>query len=260
MAKGRFFNPKFAQDTINTMLINETALKLLNEPNPIGKVVNWDGKPVTIVGVVKDFNLGNPSEVISPMSFFHLKTIPWFVGTLNNIYVDANAESMEQTLAAIEKFWLKKVDTEYPFSYDFVDKEYKRSYASFVKQKNLFSVLNIIVILIALFGLFALATLSIQTRMKEIAIRKTLGAETSRLLKTLSKQYIIFCLVGFMVALFPTYYLLNVWLEDFAFRINISPFPFLIGFVVLMVLTLIIVISRAYFATKVDILQYLKYE
>ncbi|WP_339887474.1 FtsX-like permease family protein [uncultured Flavobacterium sp.] len=260
MVKGRYFSPKFAQDTIDTMLINETALKLLNEPNPIGKKVDWDGKEVTIVGVVKDFNIGNPSEVIPPMSFFHLKTIPWFMGTLNNIYIDAESEKMEQTLVDIEKFWLKKVDANYPFSYDFVDKEYKRSYSNFVKQKNLFSVLNIIVILIALFGLFALATYSIQNRMKEIAIRKTLGAETNSLLKMLSKQYIIFCVLGFLIALFPTYYLLNLWLEDFAFRIDISLIPFSIGFVVLLSLTLFVVLSRAYVATKVDVLKYLKYE
>ncbi|NJM79021.1 MAG: FtsX-like permease family protein [Flavobacterium sp.] len=217
-------------------------------------------KNVVIVGIVKDFNLGNPSEAIPPMSFFHLKTIPWFIGTLNNIYVEANAETMGQTLADIEQFWIKKVDSEYPFKYDFVDKEYKRSYSSFVKQKNLFSFLNIIVIIIALFGLFALATYSIQSRMKEIAIRKTLGAETNTLLKTLSKQYIVFCVVGFLIALFPTYYLLNKWLEDFAFRIEISLIPFVIGFIVLLALTLLIVLSRAYLATKVNVLKYLKYE
>ncbi len=260
MAQGRYFNPKFSQDTINSVLINETALKLINEPNPIGKKLNWDGKEVIIVGIVKDFNIGNPSEVIPPMSFFHLKTIPWFMGTLHNIYVDADAENMEETLADIEKFWIKNVDSDFPFSYDFVDKEYKRSYSSYVKQKNLFSLLNIVVILIALFGLFALASYSIQTRMKEIAIRKSLGASTDSLLKTLSKQYIIFCIVGFLIALFPTYYLLNLWLEDYAFRISISWIPFAVGFIVLVVLTLLVVLSRAYVATRVNVLQYLKYE
>jgi putative ABC transport system permease protein len=260
MVKGRYFNPKFAQDTINSMLINETALKMLKEKNPIGKKVNWDGKEVIIVGVVKDFNLGNPSEAIPPMSFFHFKTIPWFTSSLNNIYVEANPETMSQTLADIEKFWLKKVDPDYPFAYDFVDKDYKRSYSSYVKQKNLFSVLNIVVIGIALFGLFALATYSIQRRMKEIAIRKTLGAETNVLLKELSKQYIVFCVIGFLIALFPVYYLLNKWLENFAFRIDISIYPFLIGFVALLSLTLLVVLSRAYQATRVDVLKYLKYE
>ena len=73
------------------MLINETALKLLNEKNPIGKKINWNGKELIIVGVVKDFNLGNPGEAIPPMSFFHFKTIPWFIGTLNNIYIDSRS-------------------------------------------------------------------------------------------------------------------------------------------------------------------------
>ena len=76
MVQGRYFSPKFSQDTISSMLINETALKLLNEKDPIGKKVNWNDKEVIIVGVVKDFNLGNPGEPIPPMSFFHLKLYP----------------------------------------------------------------------------------------------------------------------------------------------------------------------------------------
>jgi len=96
--------------------------------------------------------------------------------------------------------------------------------------------------------------------MKEIAIRKTLGAETNTLLKELSKQYILYCIIGFLLALFPVYYLLNKWLENFAFRIDITLLPFILGFVTLLILTLIIVLSRAYAATKTDILKYLKYE
>ena len=96
--------------------------------------------------------------------------------------------------------------------------------------------------------------------MKEIAIRKTLGAETNVLLKELSKQYIVFCVIGFLIALFPVYYLLNLWLENFAFRIDISVIPFIIGFIILLILTLIVVLSRAYQATQVEVLKYLKYE
>ncbi|KAF2333264.1 ABC transporter permease [Flavobacterium daemonense] len=260
LVKGRYFNPQYSQDTINSMLINETALKLLNEKDPIGKKINWDGKEVIIVGVVKDFNIGNPGEAIPPMSIFHFKSIPWFSGLLNNIYVTADPKTMQQTIAAIENVWLKKVDSDYPFLYDFVDKEYKRSYNSYVQQKNLFSLLNLIVILIALIGLFALASYSIERRMKEIAIRKTLGAETNILLKELCKQYVVFSIIGFLIASFPAYYLLNKWLENFAYRVSISISPFLIGFTALLLLTLAVVLSRAYQATKVDVLRYLKYE
>ncbi len=260
IVKGRYLSPKFAQDTINTMLINETAARLLKEKNPIGKKINWNGKELIIVGVVKDFNIGNPAEAIPPMSIFHFKTNSWLTFALNNIYIDADTKTMDQTVADLEKFWLKKVDPNYPFAYDFVDKDYKRSYSSYVKQKNLFTILNIVVILIALFGLFCLASFSIERRMKEIAVRKTLGAETNVLLKELSQQYIIYCVIGFLIAVFPAYYLLNKWLENFAYRIDISIYPFLIGFITLLSLTLLVVLSKAYQATRVDVLQYLKYE
>jgi putative ABC transport system permease protein len=178
----------------------------------------------------------------------------------SRIHVKVDGKNMEQTIADIEKFWTKNVDSEYPFEYDFVDKAYARTYQAYVKQRNLFSLLNVIVILIAIFGLFALASYSIQRRMKEIAIRKTLGAETNVLLKELSKQYVFFCIIGFLIAVFPVYYLLGKWLENFASRIEISFVPFVVGFVVLLILTLIVVLSRAYQATRMDVLKYLKYE
>ena len=260
MVQGRYLNPKIASDTINSMMVNESALKIMNEKNPIGKTVDWNGNKLKIIGVVKDFNFYSPQGKVPPMVFFHFKTIDWMIGNINHVYVKIKPDNTEQTVADIEKFWTKNVDSEYPFQYDFVDKSYKRTYKAYVQQKNLFSLLNIVVILISLFGLFALASYSIQRRMKEIAIRKTLGAETNVLLKELSKQYIVYCIIGFLIALFPAYYLLDKWLENFAFRIDISIYPFLLGFVALLSLTLLVVLSRAYQATRVDVLKYLKYE
>lgn len=258
--EGRTLSEKFSSDTINSMLVNETALKMMGEKDPIGKEVEWNGRKLKLVGIVKDFNLMGPQEKVQPMVFFHFKTVDWMLQNASKIHVKVKGENIQQTIAEIEKFWTKKVDTDYPFEYDFVDKEYARTYEGFVKQKDLFSLLNIIVILIALFGLFALASYSIQRRMKEIAIRKALGAETKTLLKDLSKQYIIFCVIGFLIALFPVYFLLGKWLENFAYRIEISLIPFVIGFFALLILTLIVVLSRAYQATKVNVLKYLKYE
>lgn len=260
LVDGRYLSDKFASDTITSMLVNETALKMMGEKNPIGKIVEWNDQKLKIVGVVKDFNLFGPQEKIPPMVFFHFKVVDWMLQNANKIHVKIKSENSEQTITDIEKFWVKNVDTDYPFSYDFVDKAYARTYETYVKQKKPFSLLNVIVILIALFGLFSLASFSIQRRMKEIAIRKTLGAETNVLLKELSKQYLVFCVIGFLIALFPVYYLLNLWLENFAFRIDISVIPFVIRFAVLLILTLIVVLSRAYQATQVEVLKYLKYE
>lgn len=260
MKSGRQLSAQLASDTVSTMLVNETAAKMMKEPNPVGKFIDWNDNKLKVVGVVKDFNLFSPQGEIPPMAFFHFKTIDWMIFNVNKIYIRVKPENREQTISSIEKFWTTKVDTEYPFKYDFVDKHYARTYENYVNQKNLFSLLNAVVILIALFGLFALASFSIQRRMKEIAIRKTLGAETNLLLKDLSKQYVVFCLIGFSLSLYPVYYFLNKWLENFVFRIDISPLPFVIGFAVLLLLTLVVVLTRAYQATRVDILNYLKYE
>lgn len=258
--EGREFSPAIASDTVNTIMVNETAVAMMGEKEPIGKEIDWNGEKLKIVGVVKDFHVMGPQDQIPPMTFFHYKTINWMEGNMNRIFVKINPENMDQTIAGMEKFWTNKVDPEYPFSYDFVNKNFARTYEQFVKQKNLFSLLNIVVILIALFGLFALASYSIERRMKEIAIRKTLGAETASLLRELSKQYLVFCIIGFLVAFVPTWMILQKWLENFAYRIDVSAVPFVIGFVTLCALTILIVLTKAYQATRIDVLKYLKYE
>ena len=258
VTNGRNFDLKIASDTINSVMVNETALKLMKIKKPIGESIRINNQNLRIIGIVKDFNILSPEEKVPPIVFYHLKTIG-IAQSIDKVYIKLKADNIENTIADIEKLW-SKVDTEYPFKYDFVDKQYARTYESYVKQKNLFSLLNIVVIGIALFGLFALASYSIQSRMKEIAIRKTLGAETNILLKELSKQYILYCAIGFLIALFPVYYLLNKWLENFAFRIDMTVFPFIFGFIILLFLTLLIVLSKAFQATKTDVLKYLKYE
>lgn len=260
ISEGRNLSPQLSSDTISSILLNETAIRMIKEKNPVGKEISWNDKKLKIVGVVKDFHSYGLQAKIQPMVFFHFKTVDWMTNSLDRVYVKVSPENMEETIKNVEDFWTKKVDTKYAFEYGFVDKNFERTYESYVKQRNLFGLLNAVVILIALFGLFALASYSIQRRMKEIAIRKTLGAETKTLLKELSKQYVIFCVIGFLIALFPAYYLLNMWLENFAFRIDISVWPFLIGFIVLLILTLVIVLSRAYQATQANVLKYLKYE
>ena len=258
VTNGRNFDLKIASDTINSVMVNETALKLMKIKKPIGERVRINNQILKIIGVVKDFNILSPEEKVPPIVFYHLKTIG-IAQDIDKVYIKLKADNIENTIADIEKLWAT-FDTEYPFKYDFVDKQYARTYESYVKQKNLFSLLNVVVILIALFGLFALASYSIQRRLKEIAIRKTLGAETNTLLIELSKQYILYCTIGYLVALFPVYYLLNKWLENFAFRIDITVFPFVFGFIILLFLTLLIVLSKAFQATKTDVLKYLKYE
>ncbi|MBI1836012.1 MAG: ABC transporter permease [Flavobacteriia bacterium] len=260
MKSGRFFNKNIASDATESVIINETTLKMMKEKNPVGKIINWNDKQLKIIGVVKDFHLMGLQTEIPPMVFFHYKTIDWMIGNLGKIAIKISAQNQTKTLGQIEKFWKKNINQDYPFDYTFIDKQFAQTYKEYVSQRNLFSILNIVVILIALFGLFALVSFSVERRMKEIAIRKTLGAETKELLFTLTKQYFIFCVFGFICAILPVFYLLQLWLENFAYRIEMPITPYVLSFFFLLTLTLIVVLGKAYQATKVDVLYYLKYE
>ncbi|HEU4790311.1 MAG TPA: ABC transporter permease, partial [Flavobacterium sp.] len=164
---GRGLEQKYASDTIASVLINETAQKLMRMNEPIGQEIIIKQRNLKIIGVIKDFNLLSLEAAVPPMCFYHLKTVD-LAQNINRVYVKLKSDDIEKTIADIEKLW-GTFDTEYPFKYDFVDKQYARTYETYVKQKNLFSLLNVVVIGIALFGLFALASYSIQRRMKEIA-------------------------------------------------------------------------------------------
>jgi putative ABC transport system permease protein len=264
IVQGRNLSPKYASDTISNWLINETCAKTLNLKNPVNTIISsgWGNEKgnmkFKVVGVVKDFHISGFQNKVPPMIFISLKTLKW--KNFDNLYVKVDPRNLSETISKLEEYWKKNINPDYPFSYEFVDKEFAKTYNEQVKQKNLFFVLNVIVIVIAVFGLFALASFSMERRLKEIAIRKTLGAETNVLLKELSKQYVAFCLLGFVIGIFPAYILLNKWLEDFAFRINIPVLPFVIALVVLLFLTLMIVLAKAYQVTKIDVLKYLKYE
>ncbi len=261
LKEGRFFDPKLASDSISSLIVNETALKMMKEKNAIGKTIQWQDQKLTLIGVVQDFHLTGLQDKIEPMVFFHLKTVNWMILNSRKIYIKIEPENMDKTINEIEKYWMKNMaKTKGDFEYEFVDKSFSKTYENFVKQKNLFFILTSMVILIALFGLFALASYSIQRRMKEIAIRKTLGAETPEMLKILTKQYLYFSTIGFVITLFPILYFTQKWLDNFAYRIQINFVPFLISYLILVFLTLAIVLLKAYKATQIEVLNYIKYE
>ncbi|RZJ53384.1 MAG: ABC transporter permease [Flavobacterium sp.] len=260
IAKGRNLSPDFSSDTISSILLNESAVKVIHEKQPLNKIIDWQNKKFKVVGIVKNFSYWGFENDIPPMIFFHPATRSEIKNDVRHIYVKVSPENIPQTIGEINNFWSKKVDSEYPFEYSFVDKNYARTYSKYEDQRNLFALLNAIVILIAIFGLFALASFSMERRLREIAIRKTLGADTNILLKDLSKQYVFFCIIGFLIGIVPAYLLLHKWLENFAFRIEVPVLPFIIALVSLLFLTLTIVLAKAYQVTKVDVLKHLKYE
>lgn len=258
--EGRDLSANIASDTIENVLLNERAVSDLGGKVPLGTIFDWNGQKMNVVGIVKNFNLTSPQEKVPPMLFMHMNTVNWMQSNINNIQVKIKPENADKTIAALEVFWKAKINPNVPFEYEFINKKFQRSYDTYTKQQTMFKILNILVVVIALFGLYALSSFSMERRYKEIAIRKVLGGDTPILLKILTRQYIYLALIGFIMAVVPSYVLMQKWLENFAYRIEISVIPYLVAFVLLFVLTLLVVLSKAFSATRINLLRFLKYE
>ena len=126
------------------------------------------------------------------------------------------------------------------------------------KQKALFLILTIVVIVISLLGLFALATLTIQQRLKEVAIRKTLGASVKEIMFQLLKSFLKITVIASVILIPIAYYFMENWLSDFVYRIEMPILPFIITPILLIILVFVVVGLKAYNATKIDLIKYLE--
>ncbi|AEE51535.1 ABC transporter permease [Haliscomenobacter hydrossis] len=208
-----------ATDTFRAFVVNETLLKRLGIKDPqeaIGKTINlWDGYyEAPIVGVVKDFHAESLEEEISPMLMMHSDSY----GFAN---VKIEASQLLEAMPRIEKAW-NRIYPEYIFDYQFLDDKIASFYQQERQMSQLFKLAALIAIIIGCLGLFGLASFTAEQRVKEIGIRKVLGATTSSIVAMLSKDFLRLVLVAAIIAFPVGWYLMNIWLEDFAYRIKIS--------------------------------------
>lgn len=261
---GRWLDPALSSDTINNVLVNEAFVRkfgwkdedaLKNEVKP-----GFDNKKYKIVGVVKDFNIRSLRTEIEPIIFFHYKETEWKRFNVYNIQLKIKPDDIDGTVNRIKTYWQNNVEPGYPFDSYFIDKQFAKTFDKYQKQQTLFTILNAMVLMVALLGLFALSSLMIEQKLKDVAIKKTLGASDSTLVLGLTKQFIWITLIAVLISVPISYYLMNEWLKDFAYRIDMPVFPFILSMILLLTLTFAVVSIKAYQATKVNLVKYLKYE
>ena len=264
LVKGRNISPKYSSDTINTVLVNETFVKqmgwtaddaLKNELKP-----GFDDKQYKIIGIVKDYNLWNVKGETPAVVFFHYFVTEWKRNNMYFMEVKLNKNDIDGTVSRIKNFWETKAEPGYPFNYSFVNKEFAKTFEKYQKQQTLFTILNIIVLTVALLGLFALSSLLIEQKLKDVAIKKTLGASEKSIVLDLTKKFLVISAIAVLISIPISYYFMNEWLKDFAYRIEMPWFPYVLSFVILLLLTFAVVSIKAYRATQVNLVKYLKYE
>ena len=268
LVEGRGFSKEIASDSINKIIINETAAKELGIYNkPLGEklTLGWlsDDDPTNnfeVIGMVKDYHFDGFDKEIAPMFFVLWDRFDFTHRWIPAIQFKIKANNIDKTITEIEEFWKMNVDAKYPFSYEFIDKKFAKTYDKYKKQQKMFLVLSILVILISLLGLFALATLTIQQRLKEVAIRKTLGASVKEIMFQLLKNFLKIVLISSVILIPIAYYFIQSWLENFVYRIDMPILPYVLTPIILIVLVFSVVGFKAYKATKIDLIKYLKFE
>lgn len=228
---GRSFSRENPADQ-EAFILNETAAKNLYNGQAIGKEFSWDYDEGivrgTVIGVVKDFHFQSLHEPVRPLLF---RLLPRF----NYVLIKLNTDDFSGSLSAIEKTW-KKFDNRFAFEFAFLSDYLNQQYRLEQSMATVLGTFSIIAIAIACFGLLAIAALSFRQKIKEVSIRKVLGATMAQIMMLLAKDFTRMVLIAIVLSVPAVWWVMSDWLQNFTFRTTINPLIFVISGILLLVL------------------------
>ncbi|MFI5154425.1 MAG: ABC transporter permease, partial [Chitinophagales bacterium] len=246
MAAGRNFSHEFLSDS-SAVIINESAAKLLGFKNPLGETLyrpngysangGFTSKPFHIVGVVNDFNFSSMHDKVGPL-------IIELGENYGRVAMRINSGNIPALISQVQNKWKAMAPSE-PFNYSFLDAEFEKMYNAEQRTGKLFITFALLAIFIACLGLFGLVTYAAEQRIKEIGIRKVLGASVSEIVTMISKDFLILVLIAFVIAFPVAWWIMNQWLQSFAYRINISWWVFALAALLTIAIALLTVSLQA---------------
>ena len=232
MVKGRWFDGSVDMQNV---ILNETAIRELKILEPyIGQRFDLMGMKGNIIGVVKDFHFRSMREKITPMVIYQQD--PY----INILSIKTQVGKSVEVVRAVEGIWNEFFPND-PFDYTFLDDSFNRLYQSDFRTSRLMMTFSILAVFIAVLGLFGLSTFAIERRTKEIGIRKVLGASVSSIIHLLTREFLALVAVAFVIAAPVSWWAMNRWLENFAYRIHLTVWIFVAGAAVTLLIALIAV-------------------
>ncbi len=255
--QGRSFNREFTADE-NGFVVNEEAVEIMGFMAPVGQVFTLGGRKGTVLGVVKDFHYGSLHKKIGP-AVLTIKPVghvrPWH----RYICVKIKPTDVRETISFIETTWKKHTDS-VPFRYRFLDDTIGNFYRTEYKIDIIVRVFAAIAIFVSCLGLFGLAAFAAELRTKEIGIRKTLGATVTNIARMMTREYLYLVVIANVIAWPVAYYLMNRWLEGFAYRTRLGWDIFLVSGALALIIALLSVGFQAIRAATADPVKSLRYE
>ena len=223
LTKGRLFTDDIQDQQTRSAVINQAAAKKLGIANPVGENITFpgcDSIPIRIVGVVKDFNVRGFESEIQPVVYTignHACMSQWG----GAILVKLNSRHIQQSIAGITQAW-KRIEPDYPLSYSFIDQNFEQLFISYARLEKIITFFGFVAIMISVMGLFALTAFFTRQRTKEIGVRKVLGATVPQLTTLLSRDFIYLVLLSVLIITPFTWWMVQKWLQTFAYRIDIG--------------------------------------
>jgi putative ABC transport system permease protein len=254
LKQGHTFSATMATDSL-AFVINEAAARFLGFKDPIGEIMDWDGRKFTIIGVIKDVVNESPYEPVRA-SLYHLGAVD--AGSIINVRINP-AKSTTSALAEIEKVF-KKYSPHQPFDYRFVDEEYGRKFRDEQRIGKLAGFFAILAIFISCLGLFGMASFMAERRTKEIGVRKVLGASVFNLWGLLSKDFLLLVFIALLIATPLAWYLMRGWLDHYSYRSGIAWWIFAVSGAGMLIITLLTVSFQSIKAALMNPVNSLKAE
>jgi len=223
---GRNFSKDFPSDSVDAVLVNQAFVREAGWKDPIGKTVDrmnipgWGNKKVTVVGVVKDYHFESLKEKIKPELFTYEPKLP-----LGKFLIRIGADHVQKTLTSVEAVFLKMFPYD-SYQYTFRDEMNRRHYQAENRWKQIITIGAVLAIFISCIGLFGLTALTAERRTKEIGLRKVMGASATQIVGLISGDFIKLVAISFIVAVPVVWYSIFLWLQTFAYRIDINPWFF----------------------------------
>jgi ABC-type antimicrobial peptide transport system permease subunit len=223
LVKGRDFSLKEYLTDSTGIILNESAVKAMGFKEPLGQIIKDDGISWHVIGVIKDFILESPYTPITPMVIQGAKG--WF-STVNIRLNDAHptAENLKKA-----EIIFKRYNPEYPFQYNFVDQEYAQKFDDEKRTGTLAALFAGLTIFISCLGLFGLATYMAENRVKEIGVRKVLGASVSGIVSLLSRDFLRLVIISFFIAAPLAWWAMHKWLQAYPYRVSIQWWVFVMA-------------------------------
>jgi putative ABC transport system permease protein len=238
MLEGRTLNRNYPSDSINNCIINEEFARMITDVPALGAPIRANGQTYTVVGITKSFHRTSLLETIEPTL---LRVNP---GAVQYVTIRLSEPNRTDGLAAVERIFAE-VYSDYPFEYATYNAMLDDMYGSQEQLAGVLQVSGVVAIVIACLGMFGLASFSAERRLKEMAVRKVLGASSGRLFGLLAREYLIVVTLANLVAAPITFYLVKQWLDDFPYRVGFDPLLYLLAAVCTIVVALAAVSSQS---------------